>query len=106
MSDSTNVLALECALRRREQRREATHAQDMVRLCASHRFVRAQRYNAPNLRAHFGMFTSARAGGLGVGNFEAAALTEQLDFYLHFLGALERYGYQLADVRTSFTPGR
>jgi hypothetical protein len=105
VSDSTNVLTLECALRRRAQRREATHTQDLVRLCASHRFVRAQRYNAPNLRAHFRMFTLCTGGrGVGAGHFEATALTEQLNFYLGFLGSLERHGYQLAEVRVSFTP--
>ena len=105
VSDSTNVLALECALRRRAQRRDATHAQDMVRLCASQRFVRAQRYNAPNLRAHFRVFTLCTGGrSVGAWNFETTALREQLDFYLRFLGALERYEYHLADVRTTFTP--
>src|SRR5438093_236309 len=46
VSDSTNVLALECALRRRGMRRrdrEATREDRLVRLCASQRLVRAQR---------------------------------------------------------------
>jgi hypothetical protein len=77
----------------------------VVRLCASHRFVRAQRYTAPNLRAHFRVFTLCTGGrGVGAGRFEVAALTEQLDFYLRFLGSLERYGCQVADVRATFTP--
>ncbi|MDQ5822871.1 MAG: hypothetical protein M3441_01500 [Chloroflexota bacterium] len=105
VSDSTNVLALECALRRRAQRREATYSQDVVRLCASHRLVRAQQYKDPNLRAHFRMFTLCTGGRDDVeGKFLAASLYEQLDFYLRFLASVEKYGYHLPGVRVAFTP--
>jgi hypothetical protein len=105
VSDSTNVLALECALRRRTQRQGATYGQDVVRLCTSHRLVRAQRYNAPNLRAHFRMFTLCTGGrGDPQGDFIAGALTEQISFYLRFLASVEEHGYRMADVRVDFTP--
>src|SRR5215218_9567481 len=42
VSDSTNVLALECALRRRTALRSAGRARVRVKLCASHRLLRAQ----------------------------------------------------------------
>src|SRR3954452_14245226 len=51
VSDATNVLALECALRRRGSRAST------VRLLASTRLVRAQRYTDPNSRAHFRMIS-------------------------------------------------
>lgn len=105
VSDSTNVLALECALRRRAQRQEADGEQGVVRLCASHRLVRAQRYNQPNLRAHFRIFTLCTAGrGDRPGRFETAALTEQLSFYLRFLISTEEQGHRLSDLRIAFTP--
>ncbi|MDQ3929292.1 MAG: hypothetical protein M3328_09110 [Chloroflexota bacterium] len=105
VSDSTNVLALECALRRRAQRKRATYSQDVVRLCASHRLVRAQRYTQPNLRAHFRMFTLCTAGRDDAeGKFVASALSEQLGFYLRYLAAVEERGYHLSGVRVTFTP--
>lgn len=103
VSDSTNVLALECALRRRVQRRGATYSRDVVRLCASHRLVRAQKYKDPNLRAHFRMFTLCTAGKDGAeGKFVAASLNEQITFYLRFLASVE-HGYHLSGVRVAFT---
>jgi hypothetical protein len=105
VSDSTNVLALECALRRRAQRRGATYSQDVVRLCASHRLVRAQRYKDPNLRAHFRMFTLCTGGrGDPEGKFVAAALNEQISFYLRYIASVAEYGYYLSGVRIAFTP--
>ena len=56
VSDSTNVLALECALRRRARSRVRSGASDRVRLCASHRLLRAQRFAGPNQFAHFRAF--------------------------------------------------
>ena len=42
-SDSTNVLALECARRRREAARSNLRSTDRVKLCTSHRLLRADR---------------------------------------------------------------
>lgn len=57
IADATNVLALECALRRKKAGPEET-----VHLCASHRNTRAQQYTNPNARAHFLMFSLCSAG--------------------------------------------
>src|SRR2546425_11966327 len=43
VADSTNVLALECAVRRREQKNFSTGHADPVHLAASHRLLRARR---------------------------------------------------------------
>jgi hypothetical protein len=105
VADATNVLALECALRRRAQRHDREAADAAVKVCASQRLVRAQRYTGPHMRAHFRMFslcTAGRAGDLGA--FEVPALTEQLGFYLRFLAGVAELGYRLADVRIAFTP--
>ena len=82
VSDSTNVLALECAARRRA-------GASVVRLCAFHRMLRAQAYEDAGSAAHFallGLCTAGRAeGSLG---FEAAALAEHIGFHVRLLEAL------------------
>ena len=79
VSDSTNVLALECALRRRRDRRAE------VRLCASQRLLRAQPFEPPFLR-HFRLLGLCSAGRAGA---EETLLDEQLGFYVR---VLERFG--------------
>lgn len=105
VSDATNILALECALRRRAQRGAAPAEQQVVRLCASHRLVRAQRYTQPHMRAHFRMFSLCTAGrAAGSAGFEGPALAEQIAFYLRFLAAAGARGYRLGDLRVVFIP--
>ena len=45
VADATNVLALECAVRRRSLLNDAPHSCERVRLSASHRMLRGQAYN-------------------------------------------------------------
>jgi hypothetical protein len=85
VSDSTNVLALECALRRRRDRAS------VVKLVSSHRLLRGQDYGAGGA-PHFRLLGLAAAGrGRG---FEVEALVEQLVYYSRLLG----------DVRIALTP--
>jgi hypothetical protein len=82
VSDSTNVLALECALRRRRDRGAD------VRLCAVHRVLRAQPFQPP-YEQHFRLLALVSAGRAGT---EDALLEEQLGFYVRLLepfGAVE-----------------
>ncbi len=89
MSDSTNVLALECTLRRRA-------GAPLVRLCAFGRMLRGQTYPDPALAAHFALLGLCTAGrGTAGHGFEAAALGEHLGFYVRLLASL---GIE-ADVR-------
>jgi hypothetical protein len=105
LSDSTNVLALECALRRRAQRREAHRERVLVRLCANHRVVRAQRFDGPNMYAHFRIFSLCTAGrAVREAEFESAALTEHIEIYLRFLAAAEEEGYRFTGLRIAFIP--
>jgi len=85
VSDPTNVLALECAVRRRHDRRHA------VRLCASHRTLRAQPF-APPFSQHFRLLALCSAGRAGQ---EEELLEEQLAFYVSFL---ERAGVESVTV--------
>ncbi len=88
VSDSTNVLALECALRRRELLREHPKSVEVVHLAASHRVLRAQHYQNPGSVAHFGSFALCSAGrDQGNLQFELSTLRVHLHFYLTSLRA-------------------
>jgi hypothetical protein len=78
VSDSTNVLALECARRRRAlaTRRERSP----TRLAASHRMLR------PREGAHFGLLALCTAGrDRGSFSVQLDALCEQLDWHLRVI---------------------
>lgn len=88
VSDSTNVLALACSLRRRELLRINPKSSDPVHLAASHRLLRAQRYENPELGAHFSSFALCSAGrDQGNLQFELSALGLHIRFYLNSLRA-------------------
>ncbi len=88
VSDPTNVLALECALRRRQLLRAQPKSTDRVHLAASHRLLRAQRYDDPSLVPHFSLFALCSAGrDEGNLQFELAALSLHIRFYLRSLRA-------------------
>jgi hypothetical protein len=88
VSDSTNVLALECASQRKDLLRADPKSTIGVHLAASHRLLRAQKYHNPKLSAHFSIFTLCSAGR-DPGNlaFELSALALQIRFYLSALRA-------------------
>ncbi|MBN2005765.1 MAG: hypothetical protein JXA21_20580 [Anaerolineae bacterium] len=88
VSDSTNVLALECALRRREILRVDPKSSATIHLAASHRLLRAQRFEGPLSFAHFSLFGLCSAGrDQGSLRFELAALQMHVRFYLTALRA-------------------
>ena len=88
VSDSSNVLALECALRRRELLRVNSKSSEPVHLAASHRLLRAQRYERPEFVAHFSSFALCSAGrDQGSRRFELSALRLHIGFYLKSLRA-------------------
>ncbi|MGI8588526.1 MAG: hypothetical protein ACR2M0_12700 [Chloroflexia bacterium] len=104
VSDSTNVLALECALRRRAARRQTPRDDGWVRLCTSHRLLRAQYYGQTTWRSHFRLFALCTAGrDSPAARFECAALAEHLGFYLALMAALPTLGYELRDIRIVVT---
>jgi hypothetical protein len=88
VSDSTNVLALECALRRRRLLRSEPKSAAPVHLAASHRLLRGQHYHGPLEKAHFACFALCSAGrDPGNRGFEMAALGLHIGFYLQALRA-------------------
>ena len=103
-SDSTNVLALECARRRRASYRGKGHPEADTKLCASHRLLRPHLPDDPASFPHFRIFSLCTAGR-DVGNyrFEVAALREHLEFYVRLLQSAQQAGFRLETVRTSIT---
>lgn len=89
VSDPTNVLALECARRLRE------NSAAIVRLATSHRCVRAQAVpKVPGFAAHFRMFCLATGGHERPNReFTSDALIEHIRTHLAALDRLERHGY-------------
>jgi hypothetical protein len=96
VSDSTNVLALECAVRRREALRTNPKSIQPIHLAASHRLLRAQQYGDPKALAHFSSFALCSAGrDMGNLKFEFQALSLHISFYLTALRAFLGTGISL-----------
>jgi hypothetical protein len=93
-ADPTNALALEAAARR-------VHAGDeVVRLAAVQRVVRAQHFGAAGASAHFSLLGLVTAGrDQGRYRFERAALAEQVRFAVGGLAAA-----RLTRVQVALTP--
>lgn len=104
VSDSTNVLALEGSIRRRELLRSNPKSTDSVHLAASHRLLRTQHYQDPELVSHFSSFALCSAGR-DQGNlcFEVSALGLHIRFYLRSLRAFLGSGIPLRLSITDFS---
>ena len=105
VADATNVLALECASRRRRLLRLDPQNRERVRLCASHRVVRGQAYRAaPGVLPHFRLLGLCTAGrDEGSFQFETTSLVEQIAFYLQVLREVSQLGYLAQQVRVTLT---
>ena len=90
VSDSTNVLAIECAVRRRGQRGFSSGRADLVHLASSHRLLRGQKFGVGSgNRQHFRVFTLCSAGrDPGNLQFETETVSLHIGFYL---AALRRF---------------
>jgi hypothetical protein len=99
VADATNVLALECALRRR-----AAPRAEVVRLGATHRVVRAQAFDVPGMAAHFALLGLCTAGrDAGSFRFETEALTEQIGLHLDLLDRAAALGHPVTAIRVNLT---
>lgn len=104
VSDSTNVLALECAARRRRYLGAPDQLRGRARLCASHRLLRPQRFDGPGSFAHFRLFALCTAGrDEGSYRFELDTLLEHLTVYARLLSAVAAIGYAVEGVRVDIT---
>lgn len=83
VSDQTNVLALEAALRRRRDGSQAVH------LASCHKVLRAQHFDGPGMFQHFRLFALvSSARDRGSGTTEAGLLTAHLGFWSNALSDL------------------
>jgi hypothetical protein len=109
VSDSTNVLALESAARRRRQQR-GKGARAPVLLAASQRVTRAQVFGGKRSWAHFRLLSLCAAGrDTGSFRFQSSQLVEQITFQARLLRELARWGRVYSSIRiavTDFTDGR
>ncbi len=104
LADVTNVLALECASRRRSLLRANPRSREGVRLCASHRAVRGQAYQDPHMFPHFRLLGLCAAGrDEGSFHFETISLVEHIAFYLRLLREVARLGYHTDHLRVAVT---
>jgi hypothetical protein len=84
VADSTNGLAIECAVRRREQRNFSAGHADSVHLAASHRLLRGQKISPrPGVLQHFRPFSLCSAGrDPGNLRFETETISLHIGFFL------------------------
>ena len=106
LSDASNVLALECAARRRALLRANPRSTAAVQLAASHRHLRTQSFSGPLAFAHFRLFTLCSAGrDTREAPFAARALDTHLDFYARiareFLGPEFAVRVALSDLASA-----
>ncbi len=95
LSDPTNVMAMECALRRK-----ANNAAKEVKLCCSQRLLRAQVFSGPVSFPHFRILSLCSAGrDSGSCTFEITSMVEHIDYYLRLLAAAAGIGYKTKAVR-------
>jgi hypothetical protein len=106
VADSTNVLALECAVRRREQANFSSGKAASVHLASSHRLLRGQKFGVgPGTRQHFRVLTLCSAGrDSGTLRFETQTLSLHIGFYLAalrgFLGTRTSIRVAVSDFRS------
>lgn len=88
LSDSTNVMALECALRRRDFLRSNAKSEEQAHLATSERLIRAQHYSNSRSVAHFSLFGLCSAGRVEDRlAFELNTLVLHIGFYIRALQA-------------------
>lgn len=88
VSDSTNVMALECALRRRALLTDNPKSTEAIHLAAAHRLLRTIKFDDPHSYSHFSVFSLCSAGrDRGDLKFELQALRLHIHFYVNALQA-------------------
>jgi hypothetical protein len=103
-ADSTNALALECALRRMALLQRDPRSREPVKLAASQRLMRAQALVEENHTAHFRLFGLCSAGrDTGSFSFELENLREHAGFHLALLEGWRDLGGRIGAIRVPVT---
>ena len=103
-ADVTGVLALEAARRRRSLYRQKGHPGEETRLCASHRVLRAQRFDGPATFPHFRILNLCTAGrDRGSYSFETASLVEHIGYFIRLIESSRQAGFRAGAIRVGVT---
>jgi hypothetical protein len=88
-ADTTNILALECALRRKIQYQNGPKNIQKTKLCSGQRLMRAQSFEGEYFSAHFCVVALCTAGkDEGNSKFEIESLNEHIAFYINVFDQL------------------
>ena len=102
-ADPANALALECAKRREQLLKQDKKSPLRIRLCSSHRVLRAQLFKGPASFPHFKLLCLCVAGrDTGSYTFEAETLREQTSFYIELLTKVREMDIQTSAIRIVF----
>ncbi len=102
-SDPTNVLALESAARKQRLKKEGGDP-SKIKLCASQRVVRCQKFEGAAFFSHFRLLALTTAG-LDEGSFifETEALFEHISFFIQLLLKSHELGIKVRDLSVHVT---
>ncbi len=104
MSDPTNIMTLEGAIRREKLLKIHPKDKTVINLCCSQRVTRAQFWNTPNSFTHFKLFALCSAGSdTGNYQFEKQELEKHLTFYLDLMTAANT-SFHFPKVEVLITP--
>jgi hypothetical protein len=105
VSDATNVLALECSLRRRALLADSPTRHQRVELAAIHRVIRGQVWSEPGFSQHFSLLGLCTAGrDEGSFRFESETLAAHLRFHIGLLQDAAASGFGLRTIIVRVTP--
>lgn len=103
-ADSTNVLTLECAKRRKSIHCDGQGANAKIRLCASQRVIRGQMFDEPGAFPHFQLFSLVTAGRAEASfQFEIDALLEHIEFYIRLLADMKELELVAQKIQVNLT---
>jgi len=105
LADSTNMMALEAALRRKALLKMNPKDKSIIQLCSSQRLVRAQQLASPDHTPHFRVFAMVSAGrDIGNFQFEIDQLREQLIVNLNLIQVSQKIDLLAKTVSIGITP--
>ena len=105
VSDCTNVMALECALRRKKLLKKQPKSNQQIKLACTHRLTRAQPLKEVYHTATFRLFCMATAGkDEGDQQFEMISIREHFEFYISFLQSFFKKKKVDCLIRCRLTP--
>jgi len=88
-ADTTNILALECAVRRKDLYKADPKSFEKTKLCSGQRLTRAQSFEGEYFSAHFCVVALCTAGrDEGNTKFEIESLNEHIGFYIKIFDQL------------------